>query len=260
MRYFACISYDGTTYYGWQKQAVSDNTVQAQIEKSLSTLLREEIVTMGCGRTDTGVHAKKFILHFDIENEIKDIKDLIYHSNKILPKSIVLHDVYPVEDHMHARFSAIQRAYVYKIKMVKDPFDFHHFYYTYKNTNLELSKLNELADTIMKSDNFEAFEKTRNQAYTSICKIKESYWTYDEAQQLYSYHIVANRFLRGMIRLLVGAMLNVMRGKISREDFDNAILKQIPINPAWSVDANGLTLHDIMYDFEKVVEENDEGE
>jgi tRNA pseudouridine38-40 synthase len=248
MRYFVRISYDGTSFYGWQKQAVSENTVQTQIDKCLSILIRENINSIGCGRTDTGVHAKNFILHFDADKIIEDIKDLVYHLNKMLPKSIVVHELYPVDLAMHARFSATQRAYVYRLKMVKDPFDFHHFYYTYKNTNLELPKLNQLAALVMKTDNFSAFEKTHTDTKTSICKIKDSYWTYDEKQQLYEYHIVANRFLRGMIRLLVGAMLNVCRGKLSIEAFEDALVLQKPLLPIWSIEARGLTLQNIVYD------------
>jgi tRNA pseudouridine38-40 synthase len=248
MRYFMRISYDGTSYFGWQKQLISDNTVQTRLEQCLRVLLKEEIITMGCGRTDTGVHAQNFYLHFDYNNDI-DVKDHIFHANRILPKSIVVHDLFKVRDDLHSRFNALERSYVYRLKLDKDPFDFHYFHYTFKQPAFNLDYLNNLATKILEANNFSSFCKTRGSAKTPYCVVTRSEWIYDTKQNCYEYHITANRFLRGMIRLLVGAMLNVMRGRITEQCFLDSLLAETPLSNAWSVDANGLILYGIKYDF-----------
>ncbi len=248
MRYFACISYDGTNFFGWQKQANSDNTIQCHLDHNLSILLKSEINTMGCGRTDSGVHAKNFYLHFDCTNEI-EVSDLLYHMNKLLPKSIVFHDIFKVSDDAHARFDAQERSYVYKIKINKDPFDAFHYYYRYSNKNLSLEALNKLCAMILLASDFTSFAKTHTDVKTNLCAITHCQWTYDASTACYEFHITANRFLRGMIRLLVGAMLNVQRGKITIKSFEDALHHQKPLPLAWSVDACGLMLYGVKYDF-----------
>jgi tRNA pseudouridine38-40 synthase len=246
MRYFACISYDGTTFFGWQKQEVSKNTVQHHLEHCLSILLRQNITTMGCGRTDSGVHAKNFYLHFDSVSEVNE-SDLKYHANKILPASIVIHSINKVAEDAHARFDAKERSYVYKLKIDKDPFDHFHYYYKYKDTNLAIDELNKLCLLVIQATDFTSFCKTHTDVKTNICVISNCYWKYDEATNCYEFHITANRFLRGMIRLLVGAMLNVQRNKLTLQSFENALMKQEPLPIAWSVDACGLMLFGVKY-------------
>jgi tRNA pseudouridine38-40 synthase len=248
MRYFMNISYDGTNFYGWQKQGNSENTIQSCIDNCLTMLLKHNVNSMGCGRTDSGVHAKQFYLHFDTDHRI-DTSDLVYHVNRILPRSIVVHQLFEVNDDLHARFDALERSYVYRIKLVKDPFDFHHHYYTYKEPVFDLSKLNDLAHLILSASDFKSFCKTHSANKTNICHITRSEWIYDSHQMCYEYHITANRFLRGMIRLLVGGMLNVLRNRVTLESFRASLFEQNPLESPWSIDGNGLILYGIKYPF-----------
>ncbi len=246
MRYFACISYDGTHFFGWQKQDQTTNTVQFHVDDCLSKLLRSTINSIGCGRTDSGVHAKDFYLHFDFDGDI-DAEDLIYKANKMLPLTIAMHSVEKVADEAHARFDATERSYVYRIKTIKDVFDKQHFYYKYANKNIDLDAMNKLCALVLSANDFTAFTKTSTDVKTNICTIKRCEWLYNEATQTLEFHITANRFLRGMIRLLVGAMLNVQRGKISIKDFEAALLEQKPLAFQWSVDGGGLMLYGVRY-------------
>jgi tRNA pseudouridine38-40 synthase len=248
MRYFVCISYDGTKFYGWQKQANSDNTIQYHMDHCLSTLLKSEICTVGCGRTDAGVHAKNFYLHFDHDGVI-NIEDTRYKANKILPSTIVVHKILAVHDEAHARFDAYERSYVYCINMQKDPFQFFSYYYSIDPSNLNLALLNELAGEIAKANDFAAFCKTNGSATTSICTIHHTEWIFRPDDAMLEFHITANRFLRGMIRLLVGAMLHVHRGKMTKAQFEAALQSQRPLPFPLSVEANGLMLYGIKYPY-----------
>lgn len=250
MRYFVCISYDGTKYFGWQKQANSDNTIQHHIDYCLSTLLRSAINTVGCGRTDAGVHAKNFYLHFDYDGEV-NIENVKYKANKILPTSIVMHSIRPVHDDAHARYDAYERSYVYRIHIQKDPFQFFSYYYNLDQDNIDLTLLNELGEEIAKASDFAAFCKTNGSAKTSQCTIQRAVWIYKADEAMLEFHITANRFLRGMIRLLVGAMLHVYRGKMTKAQFEAALQKQRPLPFPLSVEANGLMLYGIKYPYIK---------
>lgn len=242
MRYFAVISYNGQKYFGWQKQSNSDNTVQHQIEKVLKMLFRKEVETMGCGRTDAGVHAKEFYLHFEIQSDF-DKQEIIYKLNTILPLDIVVHDIIQVGEEAHARFDAVSRSYVYRLKTVKDPFDT--IYFHYKFGELDLQKLNDAAKEILKYNDFLAYCKTNSDVKTTLCTISKSEWI--QEGNTFEYHIKANRFLRGMIRLLVGMMLNRAKDKISENDVLLSFTEQKKLPIIWSVPANGLILHDIKY-------------
>jgi tRNA pseudouridine38-40 synthase len=248
MRYFVCISYDGTKYFGWQKQANSDNTIQHHIDYCLSTLLKSEISTVGCGRTDAGVHAKNFYLHFDCDVEV-NIEDTRYKANKILPPSIVIHAIRTMHDDAHARFDAYERSYVYRINLQKDPFEFFSYHCNLDPSTLNLSLFNELAAEVAKATDFAAFCKTNGSATTSICTIHRAEWMYKPDEAVLEFHITANRFLRGMIRLLVGAMLHVYRGKMTMAQFEDALQKQRPLPFPLSVEANGLMLYGIKYPY-----------
>jgi tRNA pseudouridine38-40 synthase len=248
MRYFGCISYNGTPYHGWQKQLNTDMSVQGKIEKVLTTLLRQDILTTGCGRTDTGVHAKKFYFHFDFDGSVF-WKDIIYHANKMLDSTIVIHSMYLVPDQLHARFDATERSYTYKISQRKDPFEYFSYYYPYISEK-DIDTLNDIAKIILQSTVFTQYCKSNADNETDLCTIKSSYWTYDKHTETYEYHITANRFLRGMIRLLVGMMLNVARGKLSMEEITLSLQENKSLTTPWSVPAIGLTLHDIKYEIE----------
>jgi tRNA pseudouridine38-40 synthase len=203
---------------------------------------------MGCGRTDTGVHAQNFYLHFDHDHEIV-IRDFIYHANKILPKSIVVHHLKKVRNNLHARFDAKERSYVYRLKLEKDPFDHHYFHYTYKKLDFDMDRLNELAKLIKSAIDFTSFCKTRSAAKTSCCTILRSEWVYNKNTNSFEYHIKADRFLRGMIRLLVGAMLSVINGRVTEDDFKSALYESKPLPHPLSMDPNGLMLYGIKYDW-----------
>ena len=213
-RYFAYFKYDGTAYHGWQVQpnAVS---VQEKLQDALSTLLREEIQVVGAGRTDTGVHARMMVAHFDTDKDV-DGPQLVYKLNRLLPRDISADKVIPVSQDMHARFSARSRTYHYYVHQHKDPFLRHYscelFY------DLDFEKMNEAAAMLLEYDDFAAFCKSNTDVKTTLCDVTEARWVKDGE---YSWHFVitANRFLRNMVRAVVGTLVDVGRGRISVQDF-----------------------------------------
>lgn len=213
-RYFVYFKYDGTAYHGWQVQpnAVS---VQEKLQDALSTLLREEIQVVGAGRTDTGVHARMMVAHFDTDKDI-DGPQLVYKLNRLLPRDISADKVIPVSQDMHARFSARSRTYHYYVHQHKDPFLRHYscelFY------DLDFEKMNEAAAMLLEYDDFAAFCKSNTDVKTTLCDVTEARWVKDGE---YSWHFVitANRFLRNMVRAVVGTLVDVGRGRISVQDF-----------------------------------------
>ncbi|MBK8700957.1 MAG: tRNA pseudouridine synthase A [Saprospiraceae bacterium] len=210
MRYFGSISYDGSKFFGWQKQTNSQNTIQHHLDHCLSVLLRENIETVGCGRTDAGVHASGYYFHFDCTTAV-EAKALLYHANQILPPEIVLHTVFQVGEQLHARFDAIHRSYVYRIKTIKNPFDAFHTFYAHDEVMQQQDILQKLAAMIGETSDFKHFCKTGSDVTSYTCVVSHSEWKFDQENHSYEYHITANRFLRGMIRLLVGMMLNAGR-------------------------------------------------
>lgn len=243
MRYFALISYNGTGFFGWQKQSKSNNTIQHHIDSTLSMLLREPVISMGCGRTDTGVHASGYFLHFDVSAKF-DEENIKYKLNQILPPQIVVHDIFEVRADLHSRFNAISRSYVYRIKTYKDPFDQLHYYY--RNGDLNLDKLNVIATLIKNKTDFFSYCKSQDPGKTTLCNITHSEWRM--VNNTFEFHITANRFLRGMIRLLVGMMLNYNKGKITIEDVEASFLNKNQLPQILSAPADGLILHKILYD------------
>jgi tRNA pseudouridine38-40 synthase len=232
-------------YNGWQNQPHEGTaTIQNEIEKSLSLLLRSPIGIIGCGRTDTGVHASNYFAHFDSE-PLADIGTLIHRLNRMLPDDIVIHDILPMSDTAHARFDAISRSYIYTLHTSKSPFAFNSFYYTYEKPDLLL--LNQAAGLMTEFEDFTTFCKLNSDVRTMICKISESYWEQNGDQ--YVYRITADRFLRGMIRLIVGMCLNVSRGKLSPDEVREAIRNKQRTGQDWSVPASGLMLCDIRYPY-----------
>lgn len=245
MRYFLELAYRGTNYQGWQKQPGDRPTVQDTIELSLSTLLNTPTSVIGCGRTDTGVHAKQFFLHFDLDKELP--KNFLYRLNKHLPKDISIFRIIPVEPEHHARFDASHRAYEYRIITRKDPFEIdtaHHYAFS-RFTNQD--KMQEAAKLLLDYEEFFPFCKSNNDANTMRCEIYHAEWTFDEHQWV--FNIAANRFLRGMIRLIVGMCLNVGQDKISLQEVKQALEEQSLLKKSLSVDASGLYLKDIRYPF-----------
>ncbi|MEZ4910127.1 MAG: tRNA pseudouridine(38-40) synthase TruA [Saprospiraceae bacterium] len=244
-KYFIRLSYDGTGFNGWQKQPVGQgHSVQTEVESALSSVLRQPVEITGCGRTDAGVHAENFISHFESDDHL-DTTKTVFILNKMLSKQIGIHAIYPVHDDAHARFDAISRSYTYRIHTQKDPFALYSWYYPYGDLNLET--LNKAAALIMEFEDFSTFCKTHSDVKTTICHISESYWLQNGKH--YEYHIKADRFLRGMIRLIVGMCVQICRQKLTIDDVRKAMQSGVKTGRDWSVPAAGLTLHDISYPY-----------
>jgi tRNA pseudouridine38-40 synthase len=234
-RYFIEVSYLGTAYNGFQIQE-NGPTIQSQIDAGLNTLLRQKIETTGSSRTDSGVHARQNFLHFDIETPIPD--DLAYKMNAILPRDIAVNGIYAVEATLHSRFAAQSREYAYTLFTHKDPFMRDRgFYYPFP---LRIDLLQESAQYILTQTDFTSFSKRNTQVHTFNCSILNSYWEVRSGQ--YIYHVCGNRFLRGMVRGLVGTMLRVGRGRMSMNDFKKVFEAQDCSKADFAVPGAGLTL------------------
>lgn len=245
MRYFFTISYDGTPFYGWQVQSQSNNTIQGVIEVNLSKLLRFKANIIGCGRTDSGVHAKDYVFHLDVASAF-DKHSLLFKLNRMLPPEIVIHSIDEVDEDLHARYSATSRSYTYQIHTQKDPFNTKFSYlYPYQN-EMNLDKLNQAAELLLKYSDFFTFCKSNSDANTTLCEVRSAVWSYNEGQ--YFFKISADRYLRGMIRLIVGMCLNVERGKLTLNDVEHSLANKERLSLDWSVPACGLCLHSISYD------------
>jgi tRNA pseudouridine38-40 synthase len=242
MRYFLEIAYKGTNYAGWQKQPNAIG-VQQVMEDVLSTILRHPIEVVGCGRTDAGVHASQFIMHFDSRNHPEE--RFIRQLNALLPQDIAALSFRQVGQDAHARFDALERSYEYRVIKRKSPFlqDLAFLYHDHKRLNFDT--LNRAASIILEYDSFFPFCKTRSDAKTMHCKILRSAWV--EEQEMLIFHISANRFLRGMVRLIVGMCINVCNGEISLDEVRSALDEQRRLSRDWSVPACGLFLTSIRY-------------
>ena len=243
MRLFVELSYDGTDFSGWQRQpnAIS---VQEVLEEALSTILQDKIQIVGCGRTDAGVHALSSFFHFDCNNYNLDLKHKL---NLFLPKTIAIKNIHQVEDTAHARFDATRRSYIYKINKEKDPFNINHSHFFPQFHNLDLQKLKQASELILEFDEFFTFCKTRTDVKTMKCKIFRSEWEIDENQLI--FHISADRFLRGMVRLIVGMCINVAQGKLSLQSVRSSLENQTRLERDLSVPSCGLYLSKIEYPY-----------
>ncbi len=235
MRYFIKLSYDGSCFNGWQIQP-SAPSVQQKVEEALSTLLRSEIKLTGAGRTDTGVNAIAYIAHFDFDREV-DCRHLCHKLNAILPIYVAVHAIEPVEQGFHARFDACRREYTYFLHRVKDPF-LRNYSYLCAYPNLDFEMMNRAAEMLLGRHDFSCFEKAGADNRTSICTIYGASWqsytpipsaweSTDEngTARYWKFHISADRFLRNMVRAIVGTLLEVGRGKRSLENFSSLILE-----------------------------------
>ncbi len=242
IRYFCEIAYDGTHYHGWQIQPNAP-TVQEAINNCFSIILKSpNFNSQGCGRTDTGVHASQYFFHFDIDNEI-DVKNLINKANKILDRAIVVRDVFEVDNELHARFSALSRRYHYYISSTNNPFE--RFYVNQISQKLDISMMNEAVQLLMKYRDFSSFSKSKTQTNTNDCIIFEAKW-YEEKEKII-FTIKANRFLRNMVRALVGTLLKVGEGKISLKDFSDIIEAKDRTLAGKSVSGHALFLSEVSY-------------
>lgn len=242
MRFFITLSFDGTNYHGWQIQPNSDS-VQQRLQEALSTLLRQPIEVVGAGRTDTGVHARMMVAHFDWE-ELIDGKQLAYKLNKFLPQDIAVQEVRLVDEEMHARFSATSRTYHYFIHTRKDPFQ--QAYSWQVPFKLDFEKMNEAAKVLLEYKDFTSFSKVNTDTKTNLCDVKEAFWE-EIAPDRWRFTITANRFLRNMVRAIVGTLVEVGRGRLRLEDVRRIIEAKDRCSAGESVPAKGLFLVDIKY-------------
>lgn len=247
-RYFITFSYDGTRYHGWQIQPNGDS-VQARLQDALSTLLREAVSVTGAGRTDTGVHARMMVAHFDTEARFEAEEgingaQLAYKLNRLLPQDIAVQRVEPVSDEMHARFSALSRTYYYFIHTEKDPF--------LRTTSCELhypldfERMNEAAAILMEYEDFGAFCKAHADLKTTLCHVTVARWHQTSPSSWY-FEITANRFVRNMVRAVVGTLIDVGRGRLSIDDFRKVIEGKRRTEAGESMPAHALFLVDITY-------------
>ncbi|MCF0199506.1 MAG: tRNA pseudouridine(38-40) synthase TruA [Bacteroidaceae bacterium] len=244
MRYFVTLSYDGTGYHGWQIQP-NGVSVQETLQQALSTLLRVPTEVVGAGRTDAGVHASMMVAHFDWEgDETLDGAQLVYKLNKLLPHDIAVQKVERVADDMHARFSARARTYHYYICQHKNPFRRAYSWYVYGS--LDFSRMNEAAATLKEYSDFTSFSKLSTDVKTNLCTVTEAYWE-EIAPGEWRFTVTANRFLRNMVRAIVGTLMEVGRGRMSVEGFRRVIEQQNRCSAGESVPGNALFLVDIQY-------------
>lgn len=241
MRYFITLSYDGTAYHGWQIQPHSIS-VQEELHKALSTLLRQPMEVVGAGRTDTGVHARKMVAHFDY-GEL-DCQQLVYKLNKILPRDIAVQKVEAVADDMHARFSAKSRTYNYFVHLSKDPFRRAYSWQVYGEPDFDL--MNRAAEVLMEYTDFTSFSKLNTDTKTNDCTITEAHWDRVGDGQ-WCFTISANRFLRNMVRAIVGTLLEVGRGRMTIEQLRQVIEAKDRCRAGDSVPGNALFLVEVEY-------------
>ncbi|AXT62977.1 tRNA pseudouridine(38-40) synthase TruA [Aquimarina sp. AD10] len=241
MRYFLELSYNGTLYHGWQRQpnAIS---VQEVLEDALSLILRAKIVIVGAGRTDTGVHAKQIMAHFDFAGKLEyDV--LKYKLNSVLPSEIAIRCVRSVKENAHARFDALSRSYEYFVTLEKDPFEIKRSYYIKKPLDLDL--MNEAAKLLLNYTNFKCFSKSKTDVKTYNCTITNAIWEKDKDQLVFK--ISANRFLRNMVRAIVGTLIEIGEHKLTKEDLIRIIKSEDRGQAGYSVPAHGLYLTKVDY-------------
>nr|WP_299070227.1 tRNA pseudouridine(38-40) synthase TruA [uncultured Allomuricauda sp.] len=241
MRYFIRFSYFGKAYHGWQNQP-NAITIQEVLEKALSTLLREKIELVGAGRTDAGVHAKEMYAHFDF-NLIENKKELVFRLNAFLPEDIAVQEIEKVNDDAHARFDATQRIYEYWVIQEKTPF-LSDFAYFVKHP-LDVEAMNKSASFLLNHSDFECFSKSNTDVKTFNCDVLHAFWEKQEGKLVFT--ISADRFLRNMVRAVVGTLLNVGIGKMKPEEINTIIASKDRGKAGVSVPAKGLYLTKIAY-------------
>lgn len=242
-RYFIFISYKGTSYHGWQAQPNSV-TVQKVLDDALSIVLSEKISTVGAGRTDAGVHAMVFCAHFDsISPDLSTIKNLIFRLNRYLPDDISVNSIKKVVPDANARYSAISRTYKYYISRIKDPFFVSSSWFLHGN--IDIAAINEACGLLFNHSDFTSFSRLHSNTKTKICKIYSAVW--EEADNRLAFTIKADRFLRNMVRAIVGTMVEIGFGKMNPNEFEEIILAKDRCKAGKSAPAKGLFLADIEY-------------
>lgn len=243
LRYFIRFSYNGTRYHGWQSQP-NALSVQEVLTTALSTVLQQPISLTGAGRTDTGVHATMMYAHFDVESDLA-VATLVHRLNAFLPEDIAVIDLLEVHSTAHARFDATSRTYEYHIHTFKSPFLQNRSWYF--SQKLELQAMNEAASLLLDHTDFECFSKVHTEVHTFNCKISLARWEQNGNSLIFT--ITADRFLRNMVRAIVGTLIGVGLGKISLDDFKKILESRNRSEAGFSVPAHGLYLTDIRYDY-----------
>jgi len=241
-RYFIKLAYKGTNYHGWQVQP-NAITVQHIFNQALSTVLREDIHAMGAGRTDTGVHASCFWAHFDVQHPIEDPEKIRFRLNRYLPDDIAVYGIFPVHEKAHARFDALSRTYNYQITRIKDPFRREFAYFVF--WELDMDRMNKACQLLKEYKDFSSFSKAQTQTKTNLCDIYKAHWKRDG--HLLIFTIQANRFLRNMVRAIVGTMIEIGQGRLRPDDLHSIIQSKNRSEAGYSVPANGLYLAQINY-------------
>ena len=244
MRYIIHLAYNGANYCGWQTQPGLP-TVQQTLESALSTLLRTPIAIVGCGRTDTGVHASDFYAHFDLAVPFDD--NLVFKLNSYLPPDIVIFCIKPVTDNFHARFSATSRTYQYHVSTARLPFAQGLYNRIYFDPDIEI--MNQAASVLMEYDDFTSFAKLHTDNKTNICHLTEAYWERVDEQIVFT--ITSNRFLRNMVRSVTGTLLDVGRGKLTIDGLRTIVEKKNRSAAGVSMPAHGLFLTKVTYELDK---------
>lgn len=255
-RYFITLSYDGTNYHGWQIQP-NGMSVEERLREALSTLLRQPVETVGAGRTDAGVHARKMVAHFDFEPSEEappapdvmdaqglDCQQFAYRLNRLLPRDIAVHGVELVDSDMHARFSATSRTYHYYIHTLKDPFV--SAYSCEMHYPLDFDAMNKAAEWLLTQEDFASFCKAGADVKTTLCTLTHACW-HRLSDTSWRFEITANRFLRNMVRAVVGTLVEVGRGRITFEEFQRIVSTHSRSAAGESMPAHALFLVDVKY-------------
>lgn len=244
-RYFIRLSYDGSSFYGWQRQPGFVATVQKEIEEALSLLLGQEITIVGAGRTDTGVHAREFYAHIDVRVTFREFspRKIAYKLNRILPAQVAVYNILPVTAQAHARFSAISRTYQYHITTRKDPFESGRAWLF--EPPLNICAMQQAAAVLLEHKDFACFSKSNTQVHTTLCEVMKARWS--EQGHLLIFEIKANRFLRNMVRAIVGTLVGVGQGKTNLREFIEILKSGDRKKAGYSVPGHGLFLTEIEY-------------
>jgi tRNA pseudouridine38-40 synthase len=242
MRFFITLAYNGKNYVGWQNQP-NGRSVQQTVEEAISTLLRQTVSIVGAGRTDAGVHAQKMVAHFDWYGEAFEIQEFINRMNGFLPKDIAVYRIQAVIADAHARFSATSRSYKYYLTTQKNPFCHECKLRVFFTPDIEA--MNKLCGVLMEYTDFTSFSKLHTDVKTNICRIDEAYWTQDGAD--YVFTIRADRFLRNMVRAIVGTLIEAGRGRLGEDGFRKIIEGKNRCLAGHSAPGQALFLHDVAY-------------
>ena len=246
MRYFARIAYKGTNYCGWQSQASDVKTIQQTIEDAIKKISQQVTPIVGCGRTDTGVHALDYFFHFDAGI---DWIGKEYQLNAVLPFDISVKKIILVDECCHARFDATSRSYEYHLHNYKDPFLQNLSYHFREPVDLEV--MNSFCNILLEYTDFTTFCKSKTDVIHKHCNLTQAKWFPDKDSGKYVFRISSNRFLRGMVRLIVGMCLKGAKDKLTIQELRHALENKIPLGQAWSVPAEGLYLSDIHYPYDE---------